>query len=243
LIDIRRDLVNSILKGIGTIIGILILVGMFGHHDASIPAAETSGSDANTKIAYTQDGKNFVSKERVEENIKYGYANDGDYKEARVPLSTVVVGASVIPTETTERVAPSQKQSSVSKPTTKTTPTSTSEDKYILINYDGHLVDKLGYSNPDPGRAYLVMKIDIENHGYSGIGTNPYKFKVEADNIEHDISSATYIGLSNAGYPRLEDVTLKSGGKTSGYLVFEVPKETSRYSLTYSHWWENVRYN
>lgn len=47
-----------------------------------------------TKTAYTRDGINFVSKARMEENIKYEYAEPGDYKEVQVPMDTIVVGAS-----------------------------------------------------------------------------------------------------------------------------------------------------
>jgi len=50
-----------------------------------------------TKTAYTRDGINFVSKERMEENIRYEYAKPGDYREVQVPLTTIVVNASVIP--------------------------------------------------------------------------------------------------------------------------------------------------
>jgi hypothetical protein len=50
-----------------------------------------------TKTAYTRDGINFISKERVDENIRYEYAKPGEYREVQVPLDTVVVGASAIP--------------------------------------------------------------------------------------------------------------------------------------------------
>lgn len=73
-----------------------ILVNINEFPDVSSPS-KVSGPNIATKTAYTQDGQNFVSKERVEENIKYFYAKPGDYKEVQVPLSTVVVGASVIP--------------------------------------------------------------------------------------------------------------------------------------------------
>jgi hypothetical protein len=52
---------------------------------------------ADTKTAYTRDGINFVSKERMEENLRYEYAKPGDYREVQVPLTTAVVDASVIP--------------------------------------------------------------------------------------------------------------------------------------------------
>lgn len=69
---------------------------MIESHDTPHPL-EDSGSNTVTKAAYTRDGQNFVSRERVEENIRYSYAKPGDYKEVQVPLGTVVVGASVIP--------------------------------------------------------------------------------------------------------------------------------------------------
>ncbi len=57
--------------------------------------AQTSGVE--NKTAYTRDGVHFVSKERMEENILYEYAQPGDYRSVQVPLDTLVVGASVIP--------------------------------------------------------------------------------------------------------------------------------------------------
>ena len=56
-----------------------------------------SSTGEETKTAYTRDGINFVSKERMEENIRYEYAKPGDYREVQVPLTTIVVNASVIP--------------------------------------------------------------------------------------------------------------------------------------------------
>lgn len=97
---------NVILKGIGAILGLFILFGFLGNiigsHDISAPGT-TGGSNIEVKIAYTRDGQNFVSKERVEENIKYGYARPGDYKEVQVPIHTVVVGASIVPEDSLEK--------------------------------------------------------------------------------------------------------------------------------------------
>lgn len=237
-----------IMNGIKAIVGLFILLvllgAIFGHHDTSTPAATTS-QPTDTKTAYTRDNVNFISKDRVDENIKVGFAKPGDYKEVQVPLSTVVVGGYApesSPSKQEEQTTPAQ-QSQPSAPR-QTTPAP--DEKYIHIQYDGKLVNKLGYLTPDPGKVYLVEKIDIENHGYSGVDTNPYKFKVEADNIEYSLSTATYFGLKDAGYPALDSVTsvtLKDGGRTSGYIVFDVPSGTSRYSLTYSHWLEDVKYN
>jgi hypothetical protein len=57
----------------------------------------TTQKTTNTKTAYTHDGISYISKERVDENIKAGVANPGDYEEVQVPLDTFVVGGSTIP--------------------------------------------------------------------------------------------------------------------------------------------------
>ena len=55
------------------------------------------GFGIETKTAYTRDGIQYISKERVDENIGYEYAKSGDYREVQVPLNTIVLGASTIP--------------------------------------------------------------------------------------------------------------------------------------------------
>ncbi|MCX6673056.1 MAG: hypothetical protein NTY37_04670 [Methanothrix sp.] len=55
------------------------------------------GFGMENKTAYTRDGIQYISKERVDENIRYEYAKPGDYREVQVPLDTIVVGASTIP--------------------------------------------------------------------------------------------------------------------------------------------------
>jgi hypothetical protein len=76
-----------ILKGIGVVVSLIVILQLL--------CAPVFGTE--TKTAYTRDGINFVSKERMDENIKYEYAKPGDYRELQVPLDTVVVGASVVP--------------------------------------------------------------------------------------------------------------------------------------------------
>jgi hypothetical protein len=230
---------GMILKGIGIIIGLFIFLAVLG---AMFGSDDTSRSDANTKTAYTQDGKNFVSKERVDENIEYGYAKDGDYKEVQVPLNTVIVGASVVPSsKQEEKTTQTQTQSSASTPK-QTTTKSTSDDIYVHVQHSGQQMNKIGYSTPDPGKVYLVVNLNLENHGYSGVDTNPNNFKIEANSIEYGYSPATY-SLPDAGYPKLDTVTLKDGGKISGRLAFEVPKGTTSYTLTFDSWFKDVRYN
>ncbi len=59
--------------------------------DLTSTSATKSGNEP-TKTAYTKDGKNYVTKERMEENIKAHVAERGDYKEVQVPIGTHVTG-------------------------------------------------------------------------------------------------------------------------------------------------------
>ena len=92
------------------------------------------GFGIETKTAYTRDGIQYISKERVDENIRYEYAKPGDYREVQVPLNTIVVGASTIPeklsmqedemgTEIVEKSPPKSNQ-------TASASSSESENKY-----------------------------------------------------------------------------------------------------------------
>jgi hypothetical protein len=74
------------------VIGVLF-IGLFSY----LAVLAGPGYASETKTAYTRDGINFISKERMEENIRYEYARPGDYREVVVPLDIVVVGASTIP--------------------------------------------------------------------------------------------------------------------------------------------------
>ena len=89
------------------------------------------GQGTETKTAYTRDDINFVSKERVEENIRYEYARPGDYKEVQVPLDTVVIGASSIPENISlpEAKKETPAERNLSSQSNKTIPASAS-DKY-----------------------------------------------------------------------------------------------------------------
>ncbi len=89
------------------------------------------GFGLETKTAYTRDGIQYISKERVDENIRYEYAKPGDYREVQVPINTIVVGASAIP----ENISlPEEKETEiVEKSPSKSNQTasaSSSENKY-----------------------------------------------------------------------------------------------------------------
>lgn len=112
---------GSILKAIGVIIGLFILLLLL----------ESSVLGTDTKTAYTRDGINFVSKERMDENIKYEYAKAGDYREVQVPLKTIVVNASVVPESAPDQVKQETQEPEGLQPSEpgQTIPASSGEDE------------------------------------------------------------------------------------------------------------------
>lgn len=90
------------------------------------------GSGTETKTAYTRDGIHYISKERVDENIRYEYAKPGDYREVQVPLDTIVIGASTIPQNISQQEGEKQTAIEQSSPpkSNRTAPASAQENKY-----------------------------------------------------------------------------------------------------------------
>jgi hypothetical protein len=97
----------------------------------------------------------------------------------------------------------------------------------------GILMDKVGYSEAQPGKTYLVLPLQFENLGYDSIDYNPWYCKVTVDNVKYNTAFIGY-SLAGIGYPSLEDaVTLNNGGKIKGHLGFEVPKGITNYEFVF----------
>lgn len=71
-------------------LALLVLSAILPHTSEKTTMFTPEKTTVQTKTAYTIDGTNFVSKERMEENIKTGFRKRGDYKEVQVPLDTPV---------------------------------------------------------------------------------------------------------------------------------------------------------
>jgi len=94
-------------------------------------------------------------------------------------------------------------------------------------------MDTVGYSEPQPGKNYLVLPLQFENLGYDSIDYNPMYCKVTIDNVQYNDAFIGY-SLAQQGYASLDDmVTLKDGGKIKGYMGFEVPRGTSNYDFVF----------
>ena len=112
------------------------------------------------------------------------------------------------------------------------------EGTFVLLDLkDDLILYELGYSEADPGKQYILVKIKAENHGYHEFDLEPYCIKMIVNKIVYD---RVHLSLSDNGYPPLEDVTLQDEGEISGYIAFSVPDGTENYSLRYDQWsWDN----
>jgi hypothetical protein len=106
----------------------------------------------------------------------------------------------------------------------------------VVIRYSSTTTEHLGeWYEADPGYTYLVVSLDIENKGYDSFNTGSWNFAAIVSNVEYD---TTWVTLDD----RLKVVNLLDGGRISGKLAFEVPKEVTStgYQLKYQGW---ERYN
>lgn len=113
------------------------------------------------------------------------------------------------------------------------------QDKYVQLESEsGIVLHKLGYSEADPGKEYVLVKINVENHGYDEFKLDPYCFKMTVNKITYDRDYLS--SMAESGYPPLEEVTIDDGGVISGYVAFTVPDGTNEYSLKYKQWsWDD----
>lgn len=128
-------------------------------------------------------------------------------------------------------------QPSTSPPGGPSTPGTTPATKEVVISYSSTTTDHLGeyfeyleewMYEADPGYTYLVVSLDIENNGYDSFSIAGGYFSAVVNNVAYNV---VYVGLENM----LKVVDLLDGGRISGKLAFEVPKEVTSlgYQLKY----------
>ncbi len=99
----------------------------------------------------------------------------------------------------------------------------------ILLNESGRLSNHVGnYTNASQGKTFLIINMSLENHGYKAFDVNSSDFAAIIDNISHHYDNATF----TTKFP-LNSSTLFDGGKTAGYLVYQIPKDNTRYAIKY----------
>jgi Domain of unknown function (DUF4352) len=111
-----------------------------------------------------------------------------------------------------------------------TTKSSELPSQYVLLNRSAELTDYVGqYAKASSGKTFLVIDMTLENHGYNSIDVNPNYFAVVIDKVAYPYDKATFSTESP-----LTSLSLLDGGKTSGYLVFQIPEDKTAYTLIYA---------
>lgn len=114
-------------------------------------------------------------------------------------------------------------------PTASPPADSTTGEAEIIIRYSATTASQIGsWSVAKPGHVYLIVSLDIENRGYESFSTNSFCFYAIVDQVRY---STAWVSTDD----ELPLVDLLDGGKVSGNIVFEVPKQNGSvtYSLTY----------
>lgn len=110
-----------------------------------------------------------------------------------------------------------------------------------LDSCEGRHESKIGDYNPDKDKMFLIIGLSIENSGYPSFDVSPSVFGVEIDNVVYPYSYATFSLDTAMSLPHLGEVTLNNGGKTSGYIAFNVPKSFNGTYVVIYNGWEKVK--
>lgn len=105
------------------------------------------------------------------------------------------------------------------------------DNQNIFITYSAEKVNLLGQvTEPKQGYVFLVITMNIENHGYKEFQVSPYSFDLVANNIKYKASGGSYL-LDD----KLDSVDILDGGSVKGSIAFEVPSNIESYQLQYNY--------
>ncbi|MFM1655530.1 DUF4352 domain-containing protein [Brevibacillus sp. B_LB10_24] len=85
------------------------------------------------------------------------------------------------------------------------------------------------FDKPKDGMEYVIVKVTIENGGSKNISYNPFDFKMS--NSQGQITSQAFTTVDNN--TSLQSGELAPGGKVSGTIAFEQPKDDQQLQLQY----------
>lgn len=132
-------------------------------------------------------------------------------------------------TDTNGQTDTTQASSSEEQTEFKVGETATFDNKSITVtnvqrNYDtGNQ-----YAQPESGKEFVIVTVDIANNGDSALNYNTFEFKMQDSNgvQQNEAIMALSEGKLNSG-------SLAKGGKVSGKLAYEVPAGDAGLKLLY----------
>jgi hypothetical protein len=119
-----------------------------------------------------------------------------------------------------------------------------SAEPHIQVDYSGQITSQVSHARPNIDKTFLLMKIMIANHDYDDVYINPNFFSVRADNATYSYDASSHY-LDDIGLPILDmNAHLQDERMALGFLVFEIPANTSKYELIYDDYTgKNVSYS
>lgn len=125
----------------------------------------------------------------------------------------------------------SQTEETEEKTEFKVGETATFDDKSITVtdvqrNYDtGNQ-----FAQPESGKEFVIVTVNIVNNSNSSLDYNTFEFKVQDSNGVQQSEAFTAISEG-----RLNSGSLAKGGKVTGKLAYEVPKDDAGLKLLYQN--------
>jgi hypothetical protein len=107
-----------------------------------------------------------------------------------------------------------------------------SAEQHVLIGYSGQIINQISSQTPDIGKAFLLVELTIANSGYDNVSINSDNFKVEINDVMYSYDRSSDL-LYKIGKPALGTVELDDGERISGYLVFQIPEGSKRFSVVF----------
>lgn len=105
------------------------------------------------------------------------------------------------------------------------------DDKSITVtNIERNYDTGNPYLKPESGKEFVVVTVDIANNGSSTLDYSTIEFKMQDSNgvQQNEAITALSQGKLNSG-------SLAKGGKVSGKLAYEVPKDDAGLKLLYQN--------
>ncbi len=99
---------------------------------------------------------------------------------------------------------------------------------YVVIRYSGKAVSSISFSNPAAGNIFLVVSMQIENHGYDRFPVSWSYFYVIIGNHQYTYSSSTF-SLAD----ELSSSDVLNGLTVTGSIAYEVPANYGAFNLLY----------
>jgi hypothetical protein len=124
----------------------------------------------------------------------------------------------------------SQPSASNPKSTVATTPAPTqASSQNIIISYSAKKVNSIGqYGEANSANVFLIITMNIENHGYEKFHVSPSTFNLIINNIKYGESGSYQLD------DELARVDIADGDSINGSVAFNVPSNIGSYQLQYS---------